>query len=62
MGKTKCYNSLLWAFYFLSLYAFIPALISRVFGFRVFKKGRVASEIALTFDDGPDPEYTPLVA
>lgn len=50
---------LLWAFYFLSLYAFIPALISRVFGFRVFKKGRVASEIALTFDDGPDPEYTP---
>ncbi|GLX69450.1 YkoP family protein [Paenibacillus glycanilyticus] len=50
---------LLWAFYFLSLYAFIPALISRVFGFRVFKRGRVASEIALTFDDGPDPEYTP---
>jgi Predicted xylanase/chitin deacetylase len=50
---------LLWAFYFLSFYAFIPALISRVFGFRVFKKGRVTSEIALTFDDGPDPEYTP---
>lgn len=50
---------LLWAFYLLSLYAFIPALISRVFGFRVFKKGRVTSEIALTFDDGPDPEYTP---
>ncbi|SFE26560.1 Peptidoglycan/xylan/chitin deacetylase, PgdA/CDA1 family [Paenibacillus catalpae] len=52
---------LLWAFYFLSFYAFIPALISRVFGFRVFKKGRVTSEIALTFDDGPDPEYTPLL-
>lgn len=50
---------LLWAFYFLSLYAFIPALISRVFGFRVFKRGRVTSEIALTFDDGPDHEYTP---
>ncbi|MCM3630169.1 polysaccharide deacetylase family protein [Paenibacillus glycanilyticus] len=50
---------LLWALYFLSLYAFIPALISRVFGFRVFKRGRVTSEIALTFDDGPDHEYTP---
>ncbi|MFD1955442.1 polysaccharide deacetylase family protein [Paenibacillus thailandensis] len=52
-------NLLLWAFYFMTLYAFIPALVSRLFGFRVFKKGLADKEIALTFDDGPDAEYTP---
>ncbi|MFF2480471.1 polysaccharide deacetylase family protein [Paenibacillus sp. NPDC058071] len=52
-------NLLLWALYFFSFYAFLPAFISRTFGFRVFKKGKVEREIALTFDDGPDPEYTP---
>ncbi|MFX3634830.1 MAG: polysaccharide deacetylase family protein [Candidatus Pristimantibacillus sp.] len=52
-------NLLLWALYFWSFYAFIPAFVSRTFGFRVFKKGQVDKEIALTFDDGPDPDYTP---
>ncbi|MCM3746632.1 polysaccharide deacetylase family protein [Paenibacillus pasadenensis] len=52
-------NLLVWGFYFLSLYAFIPGLVSRLFGFRVFKKGLADKEIALTFDDGPDPVYTP---
>ncbi len=52
-------NFLLWGFYILTFYAFLPGLVSRTFGFRVFKKGRAAHEIALTFDDGPDPEYTP---
>ncbi|GGG83958.1 polysaccharide deacetylase family protein [Paenibacillus radicis (ex Gao et al. 2016)] len=52
-------NLLLGALYFLTFYAFLPAFISRTFGFRVFKKGHVEREIALTFDDGPDPEYTP---
>jgi peptidoglycan/xylan/chitin deacetylase (PgdA/CDA1 family) len=42
-----------------TFYAFLPGLISRTFGFRVFKKGRVEKEISLTFDDGPDPVYTP---
>ncbi|ANS75426.1 xylanase deacetylase [Paenibacillus yonginensis] len=50
---------LLGLFYIFSLYAFIPGLISRLFGFRVFKKGIAENEIALTFDDGPDPVYTP---
>ncbi|TVY00469.1 polysaccharide deacetylase family protein [Cohnella terricola] len=51
---------ILWiGFYFLTFYAFLPALVSRIFGFRVFTKGRSDSGIALTFDDGPDPEYTP---
>lgn len=51
---------ILWiGFYFLTFYAFLPALISRIFGFRVFMRGKSKTEIALTFDDGPDPEYTP---
>ncbi|QHW30582.1 polysaccharide deacetylase family protein [Paenibacillus rhizovicinus] len=52
-------NFLLWGFYFLTFYAFLPGLVSRTFGFRVFKRGRAEHEIALTFDDGPDPVYTP---
>ncbi|GKU75624.1 polysaccharide deacetylase family protein [Paenibacillus sp. L3-i20] len=54
-------NLILWGFYVMTFYAFLPGLISRTFGFRVFKKGRVKKEIALTFDDGPDPTYTPLL-
>ncbi|MFS0727429.1 polysaccharide deacetylase family protein [Paenibacillus sp. 1P07SE] len=50
---------LLWGFYILTFYAFLPGLISRIFGFRVFKRGKAEQEIALTFDDGPDPIYTP---
>lgn len=50
---------LLWLFYISTLYAFIPGLITRIFGFRVFKHGTAADKFALTFDDGPDPKYTP---
>lgn len=50
---------LLWIFYILTFYAFLPGIISRLFGFRVFKKGSSSKSIALTFDDGPDPVYTP---
>ncbi|RIE03092.1 polysaccharide deacetylase family protein [Cohnella faecalis] len=53
---------ILWiGFYFLTFYAFLPAFVSRVFGFRVFMRGKTKSEIALTFDDGPDPVYTPIL-
>lgn len=52
---------LLWLFYISSFYAFIPGLITRIFGFRVFRKGTGSHEFALTFDDGPDPVYTPLL-
>lgn len=45
-------------FYFMTFYAFIPGILSRVFGYQVFKKGKANHEIALTFDDGPDPIYT----
>ncbi|WP_405130687.1 polysaccharide deacetylase family protein [Paenibacillus sp. FSL H8-0317] len=50
---------LLWLLYLSSFYAFIPSLISRLFGFRVFRRGRSNTQFALTFDDGPDPHYTP---
>ncbi|AZK48981.1 polysaccharide deacetylase family protein [Paenibacillus lentus] len=49
---------LLWLFYVSTLYAFIPGLITRLFGFRVFRRGVGMNEFALTFDDGPDPVYT----
>ncbi|MFS0872061.1 polysaccharide deacetylase family protein [Paenibacillus xylanilyticus] len=49
----------LWALYISSFYAFIPSLISRLFGLRVFRRGRSDTQFALTFDDGPDPVYTP---
>lgn len=52
-------NLVVWTLYLFSFYAFLPAFISRTFGFRVFKKGLVKKEIALTFDDGPDAIYTP---
>lgn len=48
-----------WIFDFITVYAFIPGFISRVFGFRVFRRGLAKRELALTFDDGPDPVYTP---
>lgn len=50
---------LLYLFYFFTLYAFLPGLFSRLFGFRVFKKGESERGVSLTFDDGPDPVYTP---
>ncbi|UQZ35698.1 polysaccharide deacetylase family protein [Paenibacillus sp. PK3_47] len=52
---------LLWLFYISTFYAFIPGMISRIFGYRVFRKGIGRTEFALTFDDGPDPQYTPLL-
>ncbi|KAA9005369.1 polysaccharide deacetylase family protein [Paenibacillus spiritus] len=50
---------LLWLFYITTFYAFIPGLITRIFGYRVFRRGVGVKDYALTFDDGPDPEYTP---
>ncbi|TLS53603.1 polysaccharide deacetylase family protein [Paenibacillus antri] len=52
-------NIILYLFYFFTFYAFLPGIISRLFGFRVFKRGLSDTEISLTFDDGPDPEHTP---
>ncbi|WP_434749783.1 polysaccharide deacetylase family protein [Paenibacillus amylolyticus] len=56
---TMLQSILLWLLYLSSFYAFIPSLISRLFGFRVFRRGKSDTQYALTFDDGPDPFYTP---
>lgn len=42
-------------------YAWIPTLIVRLLRVGVADKDMVQPSLALTFDDGPDPEYTPLV-
>jgi peptidoglycan/xylan/chitin deacetylase (PgdA/CDA1 family) len=44
---------------FLVIYMFIPWVLTRIFGIGVFRKGSIRREIAFTFDDGPDPKYTP---
>ncbi|NEW09092.1 polysaccharide deacetylase family protein [Paenibacillus sp. SYP-B3998] len=41
------------------LYMIVPFILTRIYGWGVFSKGKVAKEIAFTFDDGPDPRYTP---
>lgn len=43
----------------LLMYTVIPTFVIRLFGIGVYKKGTAGCGIALTFDDGPDPEYTP---
>lgn len=58
-GESDMETLLIWLFYISSLYAFIPGLITRLFGYRVFKHGLSKDEFALTFDDGPDHYYTP---
>lgn len=41
------------------VYTILPTLMVRLGGFGVYCKGKKRHGIALTFDDGPDPEYTP---
>ncbi|NRG00132.1 polysaccharide deacetylase family protein [Paenibacillus dendritiformis] len=40
-------------------YMGLPFIITRICGIGVLRKGKPAARIALTFDDGPDPRYTP---
>lgn len=42
----------------LLVYTIIPTVIVRLGGFGAYRKGK-ATGIALTFDDGPDPAFTP---
>jgi peptidoglycan/xylan/chitin deacetylase (PgdA/CDA1 family) len=39
----------------------IPTFLARFFGIGVYKSANVQYAFALTFDDGPDPVYTPMV-
>ncbi|GGJ19337.1 polysaccharide deacetylase family protein [Deinococcus roseus] len=56
--KPALFTSLL----FLAAIFGVPMLIKRTFNHRVLREGDSAvPEVALTFDDGPDPETTPKV-
>ncbi|HEY0829055.1 MAG TPA: polysaccharide deacetylase family protein [Bacilli bacterium] len=56
-------NRFLWTpVIIISLYMFIPWILTRIFGIGVFRRGHrngQKRQIAFTFDDGPDPVYTP---
>ncbi|WP_028399290.1 polysaccharide deacetylase family protein [Ectobacillus panaciterrae] len=53
-------NILLWtALTLLLAYGIIPSILSRGLGLGVFQRSRTNHEVAFTFDDGPDPKYTP---
>lgn len=41
------------------LYAVIPTVVARISGYGITKKLKEENGIVLTFDDGPNPEYTP---
>ncbi|NOU62765.1 polysaccharide deacetylase family protein [Paenibacillus sp. LMG 31461] len=43
----------------LLVYTIIPTAIVRLGGFSAYRKGKGVTGIALTFDDGPDPAFTP---
>ncbi|MBE1443684.1 polysaccharide deacetylase family protein [Paenibacillus sp. OAS669] len=43
----------------LALYTIIPTLLVRLFGWGAYRKGNADRTVFLTFDDGPDPDYTP---
>jgi peptidoglycan/xylan/chitin deacetylase (PgdA/CDA1 family) len=69
--KTKRYNrgecdnmgeklKFIWAILVAFLvYGVIPSFLSRGFGVGSFRRSLALDKIAFTFDDGPDPEYTP---
>lgn len=44
---------------FVLVYMLIPLAITRIGGIGVTLRGRTGRKIAFTFDDGPDPVYTP---
>mgnify|MGYP001191839401 CR=1 FL=1 len=50
---------MMFLFALLFIYAIIPYILSTWFSTGVYRKGKKNGEIALTFDDGPDPNYTP---
>lgn len=48
--------------YFIGLYALLPTALARLCHLGVIWRGpRVGARVAITFDDGPDPRYTPQV-
>ncbi|WP_432353138.1 polysaccharide deacetylase family protein [Sporosarcina sp. A2] len=53
-------KSLQWAgLSLLAMYMLLPWILTRILNIGVFRRGRKDGRIAFTFDDGPDPLYTP---
>lgn len=47
--------------FFFLLYTVVPYFLTHGLGLKVFRRGNESSKIAFTFDDGPDPIYTPIL-
>lgn len=43
------------------VYSIAPTVLMRSFSLGVFKRSHLPKKVALTFDDGPDPDYTPTL-
>lgn len=46
---------------FIIIYTAVPWIITRMLGMYVLRRGIGSRNIAITFDDGPDPIYTPQI-
>jgi len=44
---------------FIVLYTLVPFVITRICGLVVVRRGKANRQVAFTFDDGPNPTYTP---
>lgn len=46
---------------FIILYTVVPWILTFFLGLKAVKKTNLSSKIAFTFDDGPNPKYTPIL-
>jgi peptidoglycan-N-acetylglucosamine deacetylase len=53
------FTLLQWACILFFVYTIIPSIVSFGFGLGVVRRGQTGRQVAFTFDDGPDPRYTP---
>ncbi|WP_314589658.1 polysaccharide deacetylase family protein [Paenibacillus terrigena] len=44
---------------FLVMYMLVPFVLTRICGLIVVRRGKASRQLAITFDDGPNPIYTP---
>lgn len=55
-------TTLKFLFFFFTVYALIPTALARIFNLGVLSRAPGSNrQVAITFDDGPDPKYTPRV-
>lgn len=53
------FTLLQWACILFFVYTIIPGIVSFGFGLGIVRRGQTGRQVAFTFDDGPDPRYTP---